>query len=353
MKFGLECLLAVLDNVMTKICLVPKLKGVGGMVSFQSKLAQGLSARGINVCYDLNETPFDAVLVIGGTRKIPGLYQVKRSGIPIIQRLNGMNWIHRLKWTGLRHFLRAEYGNLLLVSIRKWFVNRIVYQSKFAKGWWERVWGDTKIPNWVVYNGVDLDFYTPDGPHQRQDDRQCLLVVEGNLGGGYEMGLETAIKLSERIKSAHSQDIDLVVVGGVKESLKERTRQQSNVEIHFTGQVPRENIPEIDRSANLLFAADLNAACPNAVIEALACGLPVIAYDTGALPELVTSGSGKIVPYGGDPWKLESPDLDILASAAVEVMDHQSSYRAGARKRAEHIFSLDKMLDGYLDALFS
>ena len=36
-----------------KIGLVPKLHGIGGMVSFQTKLVEGLSRRGINISYDL------------------------------------------------------------------------------------------------------------------------------------------------------------------------------------------------------------------------------------------------------------------------------------------------------------
>ncbi len=67
--------------------------------------------------------------------------------------------------------------------------------------------------------------------------------------------------------------------------------------------------PEIDRSAHMLFSADLNAACPNSVIEAMACGLPVAGFDTGALNELIVGDAGRLVPYGGDPWRLEKPDI--------------------------------------------
>ncbi len=115
--------------------------------------------------------------------------------------------------------------------------------------------------------------------------------------------------------------------------------------------VPGEQIPEVDRSAHLLYSADVNAACPNSVIEALACGLPVLAYDTGALPEMISGGAGRIVPYGGDPWKLDSPDLPALVEAAGDILQNQDAYRRAARVRAEQVFSLERMVQGYLDAL--
>jgi glycosyltransferase involved in cell wall biosynthesis len=101
----------------------------------------------------------------------------------------------------------------------------------------------------------------------------------------------------------------------------------------------------------LLFSADINAACPNSVIEALACGLPVAAFATGALPELVTGDSGRVVPYGGEPWKLEKPDLPALVNAAAEILDDQPRFRAAARQRAEEAFGLDGMIEKYLDVL--
>jgi len=105
------------------------------------------------------------------------------------------------------------------------------------------------------------------------------------------------------------------------------------------------------RSGHLLYSADLNAACPNSVIEAMACGLPVVAFQTGALPEMVKGGAGRLVPYGGDPWKLEPPDLSALAEAGAQVLSDQPSYRKAARRRAEEAFDLEHMVDQYLHVL--
>jgi len=117
------------------------------------------------------------------------------------------------------------------------------------------------------------------------------------------------------------------------------------------GVLPLERIPEMNNNAHFLYSSDINAACPNSVIEALACGNPVLSFDTGAIPELVTSDSGKIVPYGADSWRLEAPDIKALAFGAVELLENQKKYRSGARERAVNFFGLDRMLDAYLDIL--
>jgi len=338
-------------NPIRRICILPIVSGVGGMVSFRSKLATGLINRGIEVCYSLVDTPYDVILVIGGTRNITGLWRARQKGIPIVQRLDGMNWIHRKRRTGWQHFLRSEYGNFILSLIRSRLASRIVYQSEFSRQWWERVYGSTPVSCQVVYNGVDLSQFSSVGLGHPPTGHYRVLMVEGSFGGGYEMGLETAVHLAEKLNNAHARDIELMMVGRVTSALQAEWKQKTNIPLNFTGIVPPEDIPEIDRSAHLLFAADLNAACPNSTIEALACGLPVVAFDTGALVELIVGAAGRVVPYGGDPWKLEPPDIDGLARAADEILANQSRFRAGARSRAEEAFSLDKMVDGYLEAL--
>jgi glycosyltransferase involved in cell wall biosynthesis len=331
------------------ICIIPRATNTGGVTSFQARLTAGLVARGIRACFDLDETPYDAILVTGGVRDLPGLLRARRRGVRIVQRLDGINWLHRRLPTGARHFLRAEYGNLLLALLRSRFVTHIVYQSEFVLGWWHAWFGPGRVPSVVIHNGVDLSVFTPDGPHERPADRFRLLLVEGSLQGGYETGLGIALELAERL--AGKSPLELMVAGRLSQELQSAAQMKSRVPIRWAGLVPGEQIPALDRSAHLLFSADINAACPNSVIEALACGLPVAAFATGALPELVIGEAGRIVPYGGDPWKLEKPDLPALVNAAAEILDDQPRFRAAARQRAEEAFGLDGMIEKYLDVL--
>lgn len=347
----------------TRICVVPATHGVGGMVSFRHKLQAGLNVGGIEVTNDLSDMPYRSVLVIGGTRQLGKLWHVRRQGIPIVQRLDGMNWLHRapgsprLFTTGLRHFLRAEYGNAILSFIRSHLANRVVYQSEFVHNWWNRVHGAVANPFTIIYNGVDLKAYSPEGDYQRPDDRYRILMVEGSLMGGYELGLESAMRLVQDLTDlihhheSLSLPVELAVVGRVPVETRRRWEQSTQIPLNWIGLVDRERIPELDRSAHLLFSADINAACPNSVIEALACGLPVVGFSTGALPELVRGDAGRLTPYGGDPWRLEQPDTHSLAKAALEILANQDRFRLAARSLAEAEFGLDKMIERYLEVL--
>jgi glycosyltransferase involved in cell wall biosynthesis len=336
---------------MTRICLTPRVQGVGGMVSFQHKLAAGLEKLGIGVCYDLDDLPYDSVLVIGGTRELWKLIQARRRGVRIVQRLDGINWIHRRRPVSIKHFLRAEYGNFVLSFIRRFSADRIVYQSAFSKQWWESWYGATRVPYSVIHNAVDLDQYTPQGAGEKPAGVYRLLVVEGSMGGGYDTGLENAVRLAEMLADDHRFTMELMAVGKISDALKAEWQAKSRVPIRWAGLVPREQIPEIDRSAHIFFSADIHPACPNAAIESLACGLPVIAFDTGALPELVTGDSGRVIAYGGDAWKLDPPDIAALARGAAEILNDLPRFQRAARQKADESFGLDQMIARYLDAL--
>ena len=333
-----------------RLCIVPRVSGVGGMVSFQAKMIKALRERGISVCFDLNDESYDGVLIVGGTRNVRGLWGARRRGVPVIQRLDGMNWIHRKRRTGSRHYLRSESANMLLSFIRKRIATGVIYQSEFVLDWWKSVYGPVTKPHWVVHNGVDLQTYSPEGANDRPVDRYRMFVVEGRLAGGYELGVEHAITLAAEVASRTKKPLELMIVGQVPPSVKELVEGTATVPVHWPGLVPPDQIPALDRSAHLLFAADIHPACPNAVIEALGCGLPVAAFDTGALKELVGAEAGVIVPYGGESWQLDSPDFSSLAQAAVGVFEDQMRYRAGARSYAVANLGLDKMVDGYLEA---
>lgn len=336
------------------LCLLPRLEGLGGPASFRGRLSAALIRRGWQVHQNPDESACRAILVIAGTRDLPALWRARRRGVRIVQRLDGMNWLHRRRFTGVRHFLRSELNNALLAYIRRFLADAVVYQSEFSRRWWERVYGRVEHSAEVIYNAVDLQEYSPQGVEHPPADRWRLLVVEGHLHRGNWLGLENALVLARQLDGWQGKPAELWVAGDVAEELRRRAEELLPGKVRWLGIVPRRDIPALDRSAHLLFSAELNPPCPNAVIEALACGLPVAGFAEGGLPELVGGDGGVLAPWGSDVWKLQTPlSRDALAESVRQLLIEGEAPRRRARARAERLFDLETMAEGYLRVLLS
>ena len=333
------------------ICILPKLDGHGGPSSFQSKLRAGLAARGIVTHHDPRTPGTKALLVIGATRKLDDILYARTHKIRIVQRLDGMNWLHKRNRTGWRHYLRSERMNLQLSFIRRWLADTIVYQSAFTRDWWNTEYGSLKKPSRVIHNGVDLQTFSPNGKDTIPHNFIRLLVVEGSFKGGHERDLFNAVDAAQHLSDLLDKTVELVVAGNAPQEMREQVKLVRKANIRWLGIVPHNEIPALDRSAHLLFPAEINAACPNSVVEALACGLPVVSYATGSIPELVGQDGGITVPYGANYWKLEAPETEPLAKAAAQVLENMEKFRTNARRRAEENFGLDEMVERYIKVL--
>lgn len=335
---------------MSHICIVPRVEGPGGVTSFRLKFEDGLRTSGVDVTNDPSRE-VDSILVLAGTRNLFSLWKARRRRIQIVQRLDGINWVHRVRWAGPRYTIRAIYGNANLSFIRRRLADHVIYQSQFIKRWWDDWYRPARVPSTVILNGVNLNRYTPHGLHERPSGHYRLLVVEGSLAGGHNYGLFNATSLASALSKRFK--IELMIVGRVDGRTKNKLTHQNNFRIQFMDTTPRDHIPWLMRSSHLLFSAEVNPPCPNSVIEALACGLPVVGFDTGSLSELVQGDAGRLVPYGADPWRLQKPDIPALAEAATEVLLDQPLFRKSARERAESAFDVEKMVDEYLNVLLS
>jgi glycosyltransferase involved in cell wall biosynthesis len=333
------------------ICILPFHRSVGGPRSFTAALTQGLVARGIEAHHDPERPDITAILVIAGTSHLDVLWRARRRGVRIVQRLDGMNWTHKKVNTGLRHYLRAEWGNWVLSTIRSHLADSLVYQSQFTQGWWQRVYGPVPAKDCFIHNGVDLAFFSPEGNYNRPADSIRLQVVEGHLGGGHELGLENAVRLAQRLMETSGKHVELVVAGDVPPAARQKYDGEGLDWITWAGVVGRERLPEMDRSAHLYIPCEINAACPNALIEALACGLPIAGYDSGAIAELTGTDGGCVVPYGDGSNQMQPADAPTLAAAALKVLADWDTYHRQARARAERLFSVETMVDKYLEVL--
>jgi len=333
------------------VCFLPHLEGIGGPSSFEAKLKKGLESQGIEVHYDPIRPGLSVLLVVGGTSRVLEISRARHRGVRIVQRLDGINWLHKLAPTGLRHYLRAEWNNWLLATIRSALADHIVYQSSFTQDWWQTHNKTPRASSEVIYNGIDLNEFSPVGEEKPPQKRIRILVIEGSFKGGHDRDLLNAVQFAKGLQAKSMIKVELMVAGKVPEKLARQVTEYAPDLVNWLGLIPHADIPALDRSAHMLFPAEINAACPNSVVEALACGLPVICYATGSLPELVQGDAGRVMPYGTNYWNLEPPNPADLVQGAIEILANQSHFRQAARARAEKYFGLELMTQKYIDAL--
>ncbi|MEU5879116.1 glycosyltransferase [Spirillospora sp. NPDC047279] len=188
--------------------------------------------------------------------------------------------------------------------------------------------------------GVDLDTFHPAPPDEPGAGGGVRLVHLGRLST--EKRPDLALRtLRELRRQGVPARLDVVGDGPLSGALRTYARRE-NLPVRFHGHVPGR--AEI---ARLLARADVAlATCPYesfglAVLEALACGTPVVAADRGAARELLAAGAGLAVP----------PDAASFADGVRRVLRLPGEERrAAARARAER-YPWDATVTGMLDVL--
>ncbi len=316
----------------------------GGPGSFQIRLTKELRQRGFKILFPCDQEIPDLILVVGGTAKLKWLWDCKRKGTTIIQRLDGINWQHRVRPTSLRHYCLSEIRNFLIASIRKYLADHVIYQSQFVQEWWHQKQGPVSVGKSIIYNGVDLSEFKI-AAQKSASEPPILLCVEGNVPDD-PVTLNVLKTISERLAKDHCVR-ETLVCGGVSPQAQKQLAGTPGLKL--LGKIPRERMREVLAEDAVFLVLEINPPCPNSVIEALAAGIPVVGFDTGSLRELVSPEAGKIVPPKSDPWKLEKPDIDALEKAIRELLPQREKYGLAARSTAEARFDFQKVTDSYLE----
>lgn len=322
----------------------PHKAGSGGPASFQKRIIEKLLEGGCAIHYHGDNAKIDVVFVVGSTSKLWWLMKMKWKGAKILYRLDGINWLHNVKgsrWK-FKERAKAEIINLMCKIIHALLADFVVYQSNFVKEWWDREsWIDRKRNFAIINNGISLSQFSP---RHTTSKGLSLLCLEGFLDYS-----PYAISLLNDIEEKLGDSIKLKVYGAIKS--KEEMLKLSKT-INYLGVVKFDQVSEIYKDC-IYLSLDVNAACPNTVIEAMASGVPVVGFDTGALSELVDEESGIIVDYGSDPWKFGYPDVDLLVEAILKVRENWSFYSANARASAEKRFDINRIAANYIEIIES
>jgi glycosyltransferase involved in cell wall biosynthesis len=260
----------------------------------------------------------------------------RRKGARLVVNLNGVAYPawHGPGWEAVN----AEMTALLARA------DHVFYQSEFCRLSADRFAGPPRGLWEVLYNPVDTSRFAPE---PKAKGRPLTLLLGGSQHQWYrfEAAVRTLALLTHR-----GVDGELLVAGRLRWNANAAAaRQQADAlvsslrlseRVQFLGPYTQAEAPALFCRADIVLHTKYNDPCPTVVLEALACGRPVVYSKSGGVPELVGDAGG----VGIDAelsWERDiPPDPEALADAVCRVQRDLATFAAGARVRAVERFDV-------------
>lgn len=223
-----------------------------------------------------------------------------------------------------------ERANFHIVTPSKWLADKVGQSVLKNK------------PITVIYNGVDVSIFKP---YDREEcrrllglplDKQIILVAaKGGQSNPWKGGNYAQDLIKAFIGDSRAFFVDL---GG-------DTSQNGSVRVKSVSYVSDPNtLAKYYSASDVLLYPSIADNCPLVVLEAMACGLPVVSFATGGIPELVNhQKTGYIARYkviddltAGVQWMLNRSFQEYLALRQI------------VTEKINSDFTLEKMADQYL-----
>ncbi len=250
----------------------------------------------------------------------------------------------RVKWVCFLHGTTSENIKVkiyyLIENIAQQFATRTILVSEAQRGKIFKGYDESRVR--ILHNAINVEQPTPVSV-ESQPVREVLglpadsrlLVVVGRFSPekGVDIFLDAVSKLS-----MNENDIYAILVGDGQE--RKRLEAQTMAlhiknNVHFVGFTKTPGDFMID--ADLVVVPSRSEGIPNAVLEAMTLGKPVVATAVGGIPEIIEDGvSGSLVPS-------ERPDL--LADAIKMLLNDPAMYNrfvVNGKKRMQESFSINQ-----------
>lgn len=218
-----------------------------------------------------------------------------------------------------------KISNLTIVPVSNW-LDKLVKES-FLKSFVTK----------RIYNGIDLEVFKP------VNNTNLIREKYGILNSHYILGIASVWDNRKGfqdfllLRKLLPISISIVLVGLDKERIK-------NLPEGVIGIVRSENVKELRdlySAASVFVNPTREDNFPTTNIEALACGTPVITYNTGGSIEAVSPDTGVIVEQG---------DLQQMSENILSICNNgKNYYQSACRKRAMNFFKKEERYQEYLD----
>ncbi|MDN8543746.1 MULTISPECIES: glycosyltransferase family 4 protein [Erwinia] len=197
----------------------------------------------------------------------------------------------------------------------------------------------------VIYNAIDAQRFQPATPAERQQARASLRLPDEAkvfiyVGSGFERkGLRASIS------ALAATEAHLLVVGQDKQQARYLSHARAlgcEKRVHFVG--VQHNVIPYYHAADALILPTLYDPFPNVILEAMACGLPVITSDT--------CGGAEFIVNGEQGYVCDALDIVALSAAAQAIPLRSVDARMGDAARERVLPCSPQRLAGQLHALY-
>lgn len=322
-----------------------RIRETGGTSTFVRKLKNGLEKIGHEVFFDFRKD-YDILLVIVQCNPLY-LFHAKIFGKKIIHRLDGTFHWSTSRWMYPIH-------NFPPKIIHKFFSDFTVYQSRYSKYCADKFLGKRKDEKFTtIYNGVDTNLFLPIGEkieNLRDNPDQEIFITASRFRRNDQ--IIPIIRALEIYRDRYNKNFKFLAIGDFAKKLSAIPSQfQKFTQVKFLGKILNKDLPKYERSADVFLFTHLNPPCPNNIIEAMACGLPICGVADGAMTEITDPGRNSLlIESTGDAfWKERDYNCEEFAKNLNIIVKNRDFYAKNSREIAEKEFSLDKMVNNYLE----
>jgi glycosyltransferase involved in cell wall biosynthesis len=226
--------------------------------------------------------------------------------------------------------------------------DHVVYQSEFCRDTAAKFLGPCGLPSEILYNPVDLEKFHPAECGTRTPQLRLLAAgthgtrerVTSALGALRELrrgGIEAVLTVAGRFQWSQ----------GEKDFADETARLGVQNAVRRLERFSQSEAPALYRSHDLLLHPKYMDPCPTVVLEAMACGLPVVGSRSGGLPEIVPADCGVLIDAQQDWDRHHTPSGSGLAAAVARIHPDLHGFSLAARRNAETRFAVGKWMEAH------
>jgi len=261
-----------------------------------------------------------------------------REGYTVNNRQSGEQGWDFKRWVWNRK--KRAWGNvrnLTLVTPSRWLADCARDSALFNK---------TRVD--VIANGINHTLFKPrDRTAVREilglpQDKHLVLFGAVNATSDRRKGfhlLEEALKYVSSGQNA--TDVELVVFGG---STEKKEINEHGLVCHYLGQFNDElSLSLVYSSADVFVAPSLQDNLPNTVLESMACGTPVIAFNIGGMPDMIEHQKNGFLAHAYEARELAEGIQWVVSDA-----DRWRWLSESARSKVETSFTLKVQASNYL-----